>query len=197
MTHNVSLPTKYSASQWMRPTICPGHFLPRLPSLGLPATMCGLLAIATLIAPEWVDSIIPHFRERYLPVVSIIIALSLLGALWRLVKATVGLLFFGAAALALLYTVYGGTLKGFSLPNFISTPQTSALRQPPTQKVNGEHAFSNPVASILPRPKLPPALPDEAYFPKPKSADDVLGLEQFGGLNQISGYLRGLAPRGR
>ncbi len=200
MTHNVTLPTRYLTSRSTWPAIFPGRYLPRLPFLGLPATICGILAIATLVAPEWIDSILPNFRQRYLPIVSFVVALALLGSIWRLVKATVGLLFFGAAALALIYSVYGGTLKnfripGFSIPNFSQTSHTTTSVEAPTQKYLFPDKVFNPFTTGVSRSKLPPALPDEAYFPKQRTPEDGLGLNQTGGLNKLSRYVIGMLPR--
>jgi hypothetical protein len=197
MTHNLSLPSRYSTSRTVWPTVFPSRFIPRLPSLGLTATMCGLIAIATILAPQWVDSILPNFRERYLPIVSIVVGLSLLGAFWRLIKATLGLLFFGAATLALIYTAYGASFKNFEFPKLNQTDRISTSVQTPTQRYLFPDSVLNSINQVPSRAKLPPALPDEAYFPKQRSPEGGGTINNTGGINSISRYVLGMLPRHR
>lgn len=192
MTQNISLPTRYATSQWIRPSIFPGRILPFLPSLGFPAIICGALGIASVVAPQWVETIIPHFRERYLPVVSIVVALALLSFVWRLIKATVGMFFFGVAALALLYSFNGGSISHFSIPDFLK-PSHYSVSSPSAQRPPFlPHSAYYPTSSILPKSKLPPALPDEAYFPRPKSQEESYGLGRVGATDQIAQQIRNL-----
>lgn len=191
MTQKTAIPTQYSHSQWMRPSLMRTLPFPFIPSMGFPAIVCGALGIASVLAPEWVEGYIPHFRERYLPIVSIVIVVALLSSLWRLIKATAGTLFFGVAALGLLYSFHGGFTNNLthnlSLPNFLrsthyseSTPAASsrAMTQP-------SHSINGSESAITPRNKLPPALPDEAYFPKARSNTEGIGFGGIRGGNSI------------
>ena len=184
MTQKISLPTRYAGSGWMRPPMVRSSPFPFIPSLGFPAFLCGALGIAAVLAPEWIEGYIPHFRERYLPIVSLVIVFALLSSLWRLIKATVGALFFGVAALGLLYSFSsfsGGMLRTIPLPNFMRPSHYSEYTHPTRQSGPDTLSPTRSVNTILPKSKLPPALPDEAYFPRPKTQTEGFSFERVPG----------------
>lgn len=167
--------------------------LPKLPLL--PTLICGVCAIVGWVAPSWLETMLPGYHTKYLPIILLIVCFALIRSVYRLIRSIVGILFFGAATLAIVLTIFpalssyspSSTLmarRSLSLPNYIadwrSIPGRSSLAKALPDS-NREYR------------SLPSPLPDEAYFPKARSGSDT--AEQFSvahasrGIHFLKGYL--------
>jgi hypothetical protein len=157
----------------------------RNPFSGLITAGCGLCALAGLLAPVWVEQMLPGYRTTYAPLIALVVALALLRSVWRLLSSIVSLSFFAAAAVALILTFKPHMLPNFSLP--LSSPGTKILpastAEAPPRRIEPTRVYRS----------LPPALPDEAYFPSRK-ADTTLaqGLPSVASswLGELKNFMR-------
>ena len=132
-------------------------YLPRIPMFFGPAfgllntalLISGMIAIGSVVAPEAVERAIPGWRGEFGLLVIVGVALGLLRSVWRLFIPILGVAFWIVAVMCIWK------------PNLAALP---ALPIP--SLAQSQHVQAAPVSSeVKVRSSLPPALPNEAYFP--------------------------------
>ena len=125
---------------------------------------CGLMAILSWAAPEYLQTIIPGWRDKWGLVLVIGVVYGFCRAVVRLLFRAAGLVFWSVAIVCLLGTSFRFLpegLKSFSLPKFsmpsgnqASAPQPS----PSTTIVRATKLTGNLAAPALPEPSRLPGL---------------------------------------
>lgn len=162
-SRRVSAPYYYSRGR--------GPFLPGLfgSSLGFGFTAAGLMIIAHMVAPQFLEQLVPGWQQRFGVLVAIAVVLGFLRSILRLFLPITSLAFWGIALYALMITTFPNAI---SLPSSLPSLSASTRSAPSTPSAPSAPIAQQSVAPI--RLHGTPALPDSAYFPNRAPASSLL-----------------------
>jgi len=86
--------------------------------LGSVVTLAGLIVIANMIAPQFVEQIIPHWRSQYGGLIMVAVVLGFVRAIWRLIIPIGALGFWMLAVFALTHS---------ALPTSLALPKVPGV----------------------------------------------------------------------
>jgi hypothetical protein len=139
-----------------------------LTALSTPLLLCcGVMAILSWAAPDYLQTVLPGWREKWGLVLIIAVAYGFCRAVIRLMFRAAGVVFWSVAVACLLGTSLHAlpeSFKALHLPKF-SIPLGSQEKTPEVSQ-----AAKSPRTAPLSGNRGAPALPDEAYFGAAPSA---------------------------
>jgi len=143
--------------------------------LGTGLTLAGLIVIANMIAPQFVEQIIPHWRTQYGTLILVAVVLGFIRAIWRLVIPIAALGFWILAVFALTHSV---------MPKSFTLPQAQQFLSESTQ------AAPTTVSAPSTKPIIgTKALPDAAFFPAQQN-QGLGALSKVPGISAITKFFK-------